>query len=84
MANGLPAQFEAAKEAHPGMVLLWRRGDWFEAYRQDAETVSKALGLVLIRGDSLTMTFFHHHTLEKNLPKLLAQGHRVAICEIAE
>src|SRR5882672_10657231 len=78
-------QYRAAKEAHPGMLLLFRMGDFFETFAEDAEMASRVLGLTLTSRDkAIPMAGFPHHQLENYLRKLLQQGHRVAICDQVE
>lgn len=72
----------AAKEKHPAMLLLFRMGDFYELFDQDAETAHRLLGLTLTTRDrTLAMAGFPHHQLEVYLHKLLKEGQRVAICE---
>jgi DNA mismatch repair protein MutS len=78
-------QYQAAKTAHPGMLLLFRNGDFYETFCDDAELASKLLELRLTRrGETIAMAGFPHHQLEKYLHKLLHSGHRVAICDQVE
>lgn len=78
-------QYRAAKEKHPNMLLLFRMGDFYELFDQDAETAHKLLGLTLTTRDrTITMAGFPHHQLESYLHKLLQSGQRVAICEPVE
>jgi hypothetical protein len=78
-------QYREAKEKHPGMVLLFRLGDFYEVFEEDAETLHKTLGLTLTtRDQSVSMAGFPHHQLEAYLHKLLKAGLRVAICEPVE
>src|SRR5262249_8604024 len=78
-------QYQAAKAAHPGMLLLFRNGDFYEPFCDDADLASKLLDLRLTRrGETITMAGFRHHQLEKYLHKLLHSGHRVAICDQVE
>ncbi len=78
-------QFWAAKKQYPGMVLLFRMGDFYELFADDAEIASRCLGLTLTSRDkSMPMAGFPHHQLENYLPKLLHAGHRVAICDQVE
>lgn len=78
-------QYRAAKEKHPGMLLLFRVGDFLEMFGEDAETAHKLLGLTLTTRDrTLPMAGFPHHQLEVYLRKLLHEGKRVAICEPVE
>lgn len=75
-------QYRAAKEKHPGMILLFRMGDFYEMFEDDARTCSKLLGLTLTSRDkSLDMAGFPHHQLEVYLKKLLKEGRRVAVCD---
>ena len=88
-ANGsreaLMQQYRAAKEKHPDMLLLFRMGDFYELFDQDAEAAHKLLGLTLTTRDrTLVMAGFPHHQLEVYLHKLLKEGQRVAICEPVE
>jgi hypothetical protein len=78
-------QYQDAKERHPGMLLLFRVGDFYELFGEDAETASKLLGLTLTARDkTMTMAGFPHHSLEIHLQRLLKAGHRVALCEQVE
>src|SRR5207244_9491331 len=78
-------QYRAAKEKHPAMLLLFRMGDFYELFGEDAETAHKLLGLTLTTRDrTITMAGFPHHQLEVYLHKLLHEGQRVAICEPVE
>ncbi len=83
--DAIMEQYRIAKEKHPGMMLLFRMGDFYELFGDDAETAHKLLGLTLtMRDRTLTMAGFPHHQLEAYLHKLLQQGQRVAICEPVE
>jgi DNA mismatch repair protein MutS len=78
-------QYREAKDRHPGMLLLFRMGDFFELFDGDAETAAKVLGLTLTSRDkTIPMAGFPHHQLESYLHKLLRAGHRVAICDQVE
>jgi DNA mismatch repair protein MutS len=78
-------QYQEAKARHPGMLLFFRMGDFFELFADDAETGAKVLGLTLTSRDKSTrMAGFPHHQLENYLHKLLRAGHRVAICDQVE
>lgn len=74
-------QWEEAKAKHPEMIVLFRMGDFYEAYGDDAKTLGKVLGLTVTSRAELSMSGFPHHQLETYLHKLLREGHRVAICE---
>jgi len=78
-------QYREAKERHPGMLVLFRMGDFFELFGDDAVLCSKELGLTLTSRDKqVSMAGFPHHQLEGYLRKLLANGHRVAVCDQVE
>jgi DNA mismatch repair protein MutS len=78
-------QYREAKEAHPGMLLLFRMGDFYETFDSDAETAAKLLGLTLTSRDKqVPMAGFPHHQLEQYLQKLLRAGTRVAVCDQVE
>jgi len=82
-------QYFSIKAQHPEAVLLYRVGDFYETYSDDALLVSKVLGLVLTRrsnGDKGTtpMAGFPHHTVEQYLQKLVRSGYKVAICDQLE
>src|SRR5439155_12089768 len=73
-----------AKAAHPGMLLAFRMGDFFEFFEADAEVASRLLGLTLTKRDGQPMAGFPHQSLETHLRKLLRAGHRVAVCDQVE
>jgi DNA mismatch repair protein MutS len=74
--------FKEAKARHPGMLLLFRIGDFYEAWEEeDAWTVARACNLGIAYRSGVPMAAFPHHSLEAHLRRLLQAGHRVAICE---
>ena len=83
-------QFFTLKEKHPDALLLFRCGDFYETYCDDAVTASKILGITLTRRSnggskgSAEMAGFPHHALDTYLPKLIRAGKRVAICDQLE
>ncbi|HLW67144.1 MAG TPA: DNA mismatch repair protein MutS [Gemmataceae bacterium] len=78
-------QYLTARQAHPGMILLFHMGDFYETFGDDAELVSRLLGLTLTSRDGkVPMAGFPVHALEPQLRKLLHLGHRVAICDQVE
>ncbi len=78
-------QYQEAKDRHPGMLLLFRMGDFYELFDADAEIAARVLGLTLTSRDKTwPMAGFPHHSLEHHLRKLLHAGHRVAICDQVE
>src|SRR5579883_77308 len=78
-------QFRDAKEKHPGTMVFFRNGDFYELFEEDAEVGSRLLGITLTRRDKeIPMAGVPHHALDRYLGKLLQAGHRVAICEQME
>lgn len=82
-------QFDEMKAKHPDAVLLFRVGDFYETYGDDAVEASKILGITLTRRsgadvNSLQLAGFPHHALDTYLPRLVRAGRRVAICEQLE
>src|SRR5882672_9298269 len=81
----LQRQLQAARETHPGMLLLFRMGDFYECFDDDAREAAKVCGLTLTTRDrGLAMAGFPHHALEAHLRKLITAGGRVAVCEQTE
>lgn len=78
-------QYYRFKKRHEGCVLLFRIGDFYEMFDDDAVTVSKAIGLTLTqRTAGVPMCGMPHHQLETYLKKLIDRGFRVAVCEQTE
>jgi DNA mismatch repair protein MutS len=89
MSTPLMKQYQQVKAKYPDTVLLFRMGDFFETFDEDAKITSKVLGIVLTkRGNGTSgetpLAGFPHHALDVYLPKLLRAGYRVAICEQLE
>jgi DNA mismatch repair protein MutS len=85
MTTPMMQQYREAKVRHPGMILLFRMGDFYETFEDDAEVVSRVLGLTLTSRDkTVPMAGFPHHQLDNYLRKLLRGGHRVAVCDQVE
>ena len=89
METPMMKQFMAMKAKHPDAILLFRVGDFYETYSQDAIVASEILGITLTRrangaARSLEMAGFPHHALDTYLPKLVRAGKRVAICDQLE
>ncbi len=85
----LMKQYNAIKTKYPGALLLFRVGDFYETFGQDAVTASKVLDIVLTKRGSgsaseIELAGFPHHSLDTYLPKLVRAGHRVAICDQLE
>ncbi len=83
-------QFFDLKSKHPDAILLFRCGDFYETYAQDAIEASDILGITLTKrnngreSESTAMAGFPHHALDTYLPKLVRAGRRVAICDQLE
>ena len=79
-------QFDELKAKHPDAVLLFRCGDFYESYKEDAEAIAEILGITLTRrnGENISMAGFPYHALDTYLPKLIRAGKRVAICDQLE
>jgi DNA mismatch repair protein MutS len=85
----LMEQYAEIKAAHPGYLLFYRMGDFYELFFEDAELASRALGIVLTkrgkhRGQDIPMCGVPVHRADEYLHRLIAQGHRVAVCEQVE
>jgi DNA mismatch repair protein MutS len=90
-ANETPLmkQYNAIKVKYPGALLLFRVGDFYETFGQDAVAASKVLDIVLTKrgngsASEIELAGFPHHSLDTYLPKLVRAGHRVAICDQLE
>ena len=82
-------QYNAIKVKHPEALLLFRVGDFYETFGQDAVTASKILGIILTKrkngaASHIELAGFPHHSLNTYLPKLVRAGERVAICDQLE
>lgn len=94
MSNVLPIikQYNDLKQKHPDALLLFRCGDFYETYKEDAVKASNILGITLTKhskrmdeeGKPLKMAGFPYHALDTYLPKLIRAGERVAICDQLE
>lgn len=85
----LMKQYNAIKARHPGALLLFRVGDFYETFGEDAVSASKILGIVLTKrsngaASAVELAGFPHHSLDSYLPKLVRAGKRVAICDQLE
>ncbi|HEY9720841.1 MAG TPA: DNA mismatch repair protein MutS [Oscillatoriaceae cyanobacterium] len=84
------AQFLAIKQQYPDVLLLYRMGDFYETFFDDAKLASAELELTLTsregggNGERIPMAGIPHHALDNYLPRLIAKGYRVAICEQME
>ncbi|MFC4218712.1 DNA mismatch repair protein MutS [Flagellimonas marina] len=81
-------QYNAIKTKHPDALLLFRVGDFYETFGEDAVKAAKILGIILTHrnngGDKTELAGFPHHSLNTYLPKLVKAGQRVAICDQLE
>lgn len=85
-AAQLIEQYKEMKKKHPDAVLLFRCGNFYECFGDDAKTASDVLGITLTTrangsAEKIYLAGFPHHALDTYLPKLVRAGHRVAICE---
>lgn len=82
-------QFFDLKAKHPDAIMLFRCGDFYETYSEDAVAASEILGITLTKrangqNKTIEMAGFPHHALDTYLPKLIRAGRRVAICDQLE
>ena len=82
-------QFWEAKKLHPDSIMLFRMGDFYETFDEDAVLTSEILSITLTKrsngaASTIPLAGFPYHSLEQHLHKLLKAGHRVAICEQVE
>ena len=90
VSPSLIKQFKQLKEKHPDAVLLFRTGDNYMAYKEDAQVLQRILELDVqtlsspAKGESVDAASFHHADLDVNLPKLIRAGQRIAICDQLE
>ena len=85
----LMKQYYAVKNQHKESLVLFRMGDFFETFDDDAKDVSKILGITLTKrangaAAQVPLAGFPHHALDTYLPKLVAAGKRIAICQQVE
>ncbi|MAT58876.1 MAG: DNA mismatch repair protein MutS [Ignavibacteriae bacterium] len=85
----LMQQYNKIKSENPDTILLFRVGDFFETFDEDAKTASKVLGITLTKrangaAGEVPLAGFPHHAIDTYLPKLVRAGYRVAVCEQVE
>lgn len=85
----LMTQYNKVKNDYPDTIVLFRVGDFFETFLDDAQTASRVLGITLTKrangkASSVPLAGFPHHAIDTYLPKLVKAGYRVAICEQVE
>ena len=88
ISSGVLQQYDQMKQKHPDAILLFRVGDFYELYREDAQKAKDILNLNVAKrnvdGKQVETAGFPHHALDNYLPKLVRAGQRVAICEQLE
>lgn len=89
LVTPLMAQYSRIKENYPDTILLFRMGDFFETFEEDAKIASKVLGITLTKrangaAEDVPLAGFPHHAIDSYLPKLVRAGYRVAVCEQLE
>lgn len=82
-------QYQQFKKQHPGYVLFFRMGDFYELFFEDATLANKVLGITLTThnkagADPVPMAGVPYHSVEQCLRKLIAAGHKAAICEVTD
>src|ERR1700733_488265 len=85
----LMQQHRAIKQKYPDAILLFRVGDFYETFGEDAIIASKVVGITLTRrgngsASEIELAGVPHHSLDTYLPRLIRAGHRVAICDQLE
>src|SRR5690606_16033852 len=85
----LMKQYYSIKAKYPDAILLFRVGDFYETFGEDAIKASKVLGIVLTKRANgsaayIELAGFPHHSVDAYLPKLVRAGYRVAVCEQLE
>lgn len=89
MSTPLMRQYRKIKAQYPDAIVLFRMGDFYETFEEDAKITAKVLGIALTRrangaAADVPLAGFPHHALETYLPKLVKAGYKVAICEQLE
>ena len=85
----LMRQYSEVKSQYPDCIVLFRMGDFFETFNEDAKITAKILGIVLTKrangaAADVPLAGFPHHALDNYLPKIVNAGYKVAICEQVE
>lgn len=83
--SSIMKQWQQLKSKHPDTLLLFRAGDFYETYKNDAVDASRILGITLTKHDKgYELAGFPHHAPDTYLPKLIRAGHRIVICDQME
>jgi DNA mismatch repair protein MutS len=82
-------QYWDIKKQYPDVILMFRLGDFYEMFAEDAETAAQALQITLtsreyVRGERIAMCGVPHHSVDRYVARLIAAGHRVALCDQIE
>lgn len=77
-------QYRQLKAKHPDALLLFRTGDFYTTFEEDAENASRCLGITLTTHKGRKEAMFPYHALDTYLPKLIRCGFRVAICDLTD
>ena len=88
-ATPVMKQYWQSKKAYPDSIMLFRMGDFYETFENDAVLTSKILGITLTKrangaASTVPLAGFPYHSLEQHVHKLLNAGHKIAICEQIE
>jgi len=76
------SQYDSLKALHPTAILMWRDGDFYHLFNEDADIASQLFGLTVKQeGKNLRSVAFYHHSLDIYLPKAVRAGHRIAITD---
>ena len=75
-------QYRDLKAKHPDALLLFRRGDFYASFEEDADKLADSLGVIVSKHEGYREAWFPHHALDTYLPKLIRCGFRVAICDM--
>lgn len=75
-------QYNDLKAKHPDALLLFRTGDFYTSFDEDAVKAAESLGITLTKSKGYRQASFPHHALDTYLPKLIRCGFRVAICDL--
>lgn len=75
-------QYKDLKAKHPDALLLFRTGDFYTSFEEDAVNAADSLGITLTKSKGFRQASFPHHALDTYLPKLIRCGFRVAICDL--
>ncbi|MCP5469416.1 MAG: DNA mismatch repair protein MutS [Chlamydiales bacterium] len=84
MTTPMMMQWESCKKAAPNSILLFRMGDFYEAFHDDAQLLARELDLTLTKRQEVPMSGVPHHTIDVYIERLVQKGHRVAVAEQTE